>query len=152
MQLDDRVFQGIEPQDRRPVANLFGDLQWTYKGEMENQQEAEAIPPFFVPDGIPIEFVDGYTQLAMRTSKAQGERSSSFNVAFFLVLAAFVPVWVTLAIAAYQLVVAYPLAQRRFRRELALADQFYDRTIYRYHGMRLDKPKAMDIVQRVVRL
>jgi hypothetical protein len=99
-----------------------------------------------------MEFVDAYSTLAMRAAEAKGERSSSFNVAFFMVLAAFVPVWVTLAIAAYQLLVSYPFAQRHFRRELALADQFYDRTIYRYHGMRFDKPKVMDIVQRVVRV
>ena len=61
----EEIYGGLEPQTRRLVSNVFGDTHWTYVGQAANQEDALRLPPIYVEDGVPIEFVRAYAMLTM---------------------------------------------------------------------------------------
>ena len=146
------VFSGLTPQPQMPIFNLFGDTQWTYLGQQQNQEAALRAEPVYVDDGIPIEMVRAYAMLTMHAGKFYSERHMPLNALVTLAIAYFVPSWVLLLLAGI-LVIGIFTAQRRYRRALALADQFYDLTIYRYaRGTSPEFASRMDSVRRVIDL
>jgi hypothetical protein len=146
----EEIYCGLEPQARRPISNVFGDMHWTYVGQRANQEEALRLPPADVEDGVPIEFVRAYAMLTMNAGVKNGIREISRNVLLVLVLGYFLPSWIFLIlIPAYAYFVYY--SQKSYRKALALADQFYDRTIYRYEGGSATLIKTNEIVEKVIR-
>ena len=146
------VFSGLTPQPQMPIFNLFGDTQWTYLGQQQNQETALHTEPVYVDDGIPIEMVRAYAMLTMQAGKGYGARDMPLNALITLAIAYFVPSWVLLPLMG-MLVIGIFIAQRRYRRALALADQFYDLTIYRYtRGASPEFASRTDSVRRVIDL
>lgn len=148
----EELYEDIEPQDRRPIANLFGDTQWTYVGQMENQDKSLEIPPVQSGKSVPAEFCDAYSTLTMATGREMAYRDNSINMACILILCYFVPSWVIILLILWAFGTLY-YNQVQYRKVLSLADQFYDRTIYRYNpALSCSKPKVFDVVSRVIRI
>jgi hypothetical protein len=150
--VSEEFYRGIEPQERRPIANLFGDIQWTYVGQMENQDNSRAIPIVRDVNGVPVEFVDAYSSLSIMLGYKKASREYALEIIFMLVLSCFVPQWaILLAICCFAYAAYHN--QVEYRKALALADQFYDRTIGRYkYEVMMSRPKNMEVIKRVVRL
>lgn len=148
----EELYEDVEPQERRPIANLFGDTQWTYVGQIGNQEASLELPLVQSDNNVPVEFCDAYSALTMLTGQKQGLRDSSTNALFVLAICYFSPDWVILLLILYY---SFTLinCQRHYRRALALADQFYDRTIYRYTPeVACCRPNFFDVVSRVIKI
>ena len=148
--ITDDLYLGLETQAPFPIANLFGDTQWTYVGQKENQERSLQIEPTYVNDGIPIEIVRTYAMLTMRVGDRMGSRNGPINGLILLTLALILPNWVVFLLLGW-CVFAILFAQRRYRKALALADQFYDRTVHRYVGDCFEVHNSrIDVVKRVI--
>jgi hypothetical protein len=148
----EEIYGGLEPQMRRPISNLFGDTHLTYLGQTENQENALQMSHVQIDDGVPLEFVRAYAMLSMNAGLRKGLREISRNVLLILVVVYFVPSWVVLIFIPLTLYSIY-YSQKSYRKALALADQFYDRTIYRYEGLSsANLSAASDVVKRVIQI
>lgn len=148
----EELYEDLEPQERRPIANLFGNIQWTYVGQMENQEASLQIPTVQSANSVPAEFCDAYSALTMLTGQNRALRDNSINTLIVLGVCYFSPSWVILLLLLYYSFVLIN-CQRHYRKALALADQFYDRTIYRYSPeVACARPNFSDVVSRVIRI
>ena len=88
----------------------------------------------------------------MLTGQKKDSRDNAMNLLFFLAVCYFVPGWVILLLMAYCLFAIY-YTQVQYRKALALADQFYDRTIYRYNPeVASFRPNPFDVVSRAIKI
>jgi len=151
MHTNEKLYEGLEPQERRRILNLFGDIGWTYVGQRENQELSREIPLVRLENGVPVEFADAYSALTMLTGAKSAARDNSLNFVIILIIAYFVPYWVILLMIAFYAFTIY-YNQKQYRKALALADQFYDRTIYRYGSeFVITKPNNWEVIKRVIK-